>query len=116
MIECHGHFRTASCTKCKREFDGKECKRIIVEDKQAPTCNKCKGYVKPDIVFFGEQLPSRYHRMVKKDTKQADLILVMGTCKFSCVQRSSSLKGKNSNFFLPHFTICFSNIFYSMLN
>ena len=116
MIECHAHFRTASCTKCKREFDGKDCKRIIVEDKQAPTCNKCKGYVKPDIVFFGEQLPSRYHRMVKKDTKQADLILVMGTCKFSCVQRSSSLEGKNSNFFLPHFTICFSNIFYSMLN
>ncbi|KAL9184363.1 hypothetical protein ACHAXT_002449 [Thalassiosira profunda] len=79
MIECHGHFRTAACTKCSRSFDGKECKRVIVEEKQAPTCRHCGGYVKPDIVFFGENLPSRYHRLVKQDTKKADLLIVMGT-------------------------------------
>lgn len=79
MIECHGHFRTASCTKCERSFDGEECKRIIVEEKRAPKCKHCGGYVKPDIVFFGEALPSRYHRNVKKDTRNADLLIVMGT-------------------------------------
>jgi hypothetical protein len=49
MIECHGHFRTASCISCSREFDGEECKRIIVEEKRAPSCKNCKGHVKPDI-------------------------------------------------------------------
>ena len=53
MIECHGHFRTSSCTKCSGMFDGEKCKKIIVEDKQAPKCKRCGGYVKPDIVFFG---------------------------------------------------------------
>ena len=79
MIECHGHFRTASCIKCKKPFDGEECKRIIVEEKQVPKCKHCKGYVKPDIVFFGEQLPDRYYQSIKKDTRKADLCLVMGT-------------------------------------
>mmetsp|Transcript_27582 Transcript_27582/g.58920 ORF Transcript_27582/g.58920 Transcript_27582/m.58920 type:complete len:363 (+) Transcript_27582:167-1255(+) len=108
MIECHGHFRTALCTKCKGTFDGEECKAIIVEEKRAPICQRkqqqqynrrrsssskkaqgvegkeehCGGYVKPDIVFFGEALPSRYHRLVKQDMKKADLLIVMGTCKY----------------------------------
>ena len=49
MIECHGHFRTASCTRCEQPFDGNECKRIIVEKKEVPKCKHCKGYVKPDV-------------------------------------------------------------------
>ncbi len=81
MIECHGHFRTASCTRCSRPFCGKECKRIIVEEKCAPVCHTCAGYVKPDIAFFGEAMPSKYHRMVKQDMKKADLLIVMGTCE-----------------------------------
>lgn len=84
MIECHGHFRTASCIECNAPHDGDECKRIIVEEKRAPMCMKCekrgkKSYVKPDIVFFGESLPARYHRLVKQDMKKADLLIVMGT-------------------------------------
>ncbi len=79
MIECHGHFRTASCTVCSKPFDGDECKRIIVEEKRAPTCMSCKGYVKPDIVFFGEGLPDRFHRLVRRDVRDADLLIVMGT-------------------------------------
>ena len=79
MIECHGHFRTASCTVCSKSFDGDECKRIIVEENRAPSCAHCKGHVKPDIVFFGEGLPSRFHKSVKKDVLEADLLIVMGT-------------------------------------
>lgn len=52
MIECHGHFRTASCTMCSRSFDGEDCKRIIVEEKRAPSCMHCKGHIKPDIGEF----------------------------------------------------------------
>ena len=83
MIECHGHFRTASCTQCSRPFDGKECKHIIVIEKRAPICKSCGGYVKPDIVFFGEALPSKYHESVKHDMKKADLLIVMGTCEYT---------------------------------
>lgn len=79
MIECHGHFRTASCIECSRSFDGKECKRIIVQESRVPECPECGGYVKPDIVFFGESLPTAFHRNVRRDTAKADLLIVMGT-------------------------------------
>lgn len=37
-----------------------------------------QGIVKPDIVFFGEDLPMRFYRYMK-DMLQTDLVLVMGT-------------------------------------
>jgi len=38
-----------------------------------------QGLVKPDIVFFGEDLPSRFHTLQRKDFMMCDLLIVMGT-------------------------------------
>lgn len=35
--------------------------------------------MKPDIVFFGENLPPRFFLCVEKDIKQCDLLIIMGT-------------------------------------
>ena len=35
--------------------------------------------MKPDIVFFGEDLPSRFHTLQTKDFSLCDLLIVMGT-------------------------------------
>ena len=79
LVECHGHFRTASCIKCKTPADGTTVQKTIVEEGKAPVCLKCKAYVKPDIVFFGEGLPDRFHRLLRKDIAQADCVLILGT-------------------------------------
>ena len=39
----------------------------------------CNGNVKPDIVFFGEGLPSRYFDLREQDLQAADLLIVAGT-------------------------------------
>ena len=79
-MECHGHFRTASCIQCGHPYDGEKCKRSILEDLKAPTCTKCRyGLVKPDIVFFKESLPKRFWSLVEDDIRGADLIIVVGT-------------------------------------
>jgi NAD-dependent SIR2 family protein deacetylase len=82
LVECHGHFRTASCTGCGKVADGEQVKRTILQG-EIPTCRvhppQCQDPVKPDIVFFGESLPDRFHQLLKKDLKQADLLLIMGT-------------------------------------
>uniref|UniRef100_A0A8U7N2B2 NAD-dependent protein deacetylase sirtuin-2 n=1 Tax=Corvus moneduloides TaxID=1196302 RepID=A0A8U7N2B2_CORMO len=44
-----------------------------------PKCEKCQGLVKPDIVFFGENLPSRFFALLESDFKKVDLLLIMGT-------------------------------------
>ena len=37
-----------------------------------------QGVIKPDIVFFGEMLPTRFY-MFMADMPQADLLIIMGT-------------------------------------
>jgi NAD-dependent SIR2 family protein deacetylase len=60
----------------------------IVKLQQPPLCLYCNAkpsnkskpvYVKPDIVFFGEQLPPVFHKTLPNDIKTADLCLVLGT-------------------------------------
>lgn len=78
LVECHGHFRTARCIECGAEST--ECETVILtSSNDIPTCNDCGGLVKPDIVFFGEDLPEKFHTLLPKDVRQADLLLVMGT-------------------------------------
>lgn len=43
-----------------------------------PTC-ECNGIVKPDIVFFGENLPSDFYDLPENDFVDCDLLIVMGT-------------------------------------
>ncbi|OEU16136.1 NAD-dependent deacetylase sirtuin-2 [Fragilariopsis cylindrus CCMP1102] len=79
LVECHGHFRSACCIDCNKASDIECVKDTITKEGKTPTCTYCIGNVKPDIVFFGEDLPDRFHKLLKKDIPQADLLLVMGT-------------------------------------
>lgn len=38
-----------------------------------------QGLVKPDIVFFGEDLPQRFHSLQLPDFSKCDLLIIMGT-------------------------------------
>ena len=44
-----------------------------------PSCTSCGGLVKPDIVFFGENLPERFFQCVKADFPKCDLLIILGT-------------------------------------
>ena len=54
--------------------------------------DKYGGLVKPDIVFFGEQLPSRFFDLAREDLPAADLLIIMGTSLK--VQPFASLAGR----------------------
>ena len=75
----HGNFRSASCIRCRSPADINEVRDSIVLHGKVAVCSKCGGYVKPDIVFFGEELPRRFYTLLKDDKQQADLVLVLGT-------------------------------------
>jgi len=77
IIEAHGSFASQRCIVCKEPFDGEKMKKHIHEKKIAK-CELCGGYVKPDIVFFGEDLPPNFLRAVP-NLRRADLLIVMGT-------------------------------------
>jgi len=76
LVEAHGHSRTAHCIVCKKEACIKEYFEHV--DKQMIYKCECKGLIKPDIVFFGEDLPVRFFKNLK-EMENADLVIVMGT-------------------------------------
>lgn len=53
-------------------------KEVIFRD-DVPKCTRCAALVKPDIVFFGENLPDRFYRLPDTDFGECDLLIVMGT-------------------------------------
>ena len=85
VMECHGHFRSASCVKCNKPYDSTKCREHILnhdpkKKPMPPRCTKCKAFVKPDIVFFGEGLPTRFFSLLEGgDMEDCDLLIVMGT-------------------------------------
>ena len=44
-----------------------------------PKCPKCGNLVKPNIVFFGEQLPRRFFDEAEIDCLFSDLMICIGT-------------------------------------
>lgn len=79
IVEAHGSFATQRCIDCKKEFPDDIMKEHVFQG-VVPRCadKKCGGLVKPDIVFFGEQLPPAFFNN-RHVPAQADLILIMGT-------------------------------------
>ncbi|XP_062317099.1 NAD-dependent protein deacetylase sirtuin-3 isoform X1 [Osmerus eperlanus] len=77
LVEAHGSFATASCHLCYTPFPAEDAKSTIMSD-QVPICTFCAGTVKPDVVFFGEDLPQKYFQHAA-DFPKADLLIVMGT-------------------------------------
>ncbi|PRT52444.1 NAD-dependent protein deacetylase sirtuin-2 [Wickerhamiella sorbophila] len=81
IIEAHGSFHGNHCIECHEEFDHKKMDEVLSSDElKIPKCEKCDGVVKPDIVFFGESLPSRFFEAMDDDfDNDVDLVIVAGT-------------------------------------
>ncbi|KAG7482925.1 NAD-dependent protein deacetylase sirtuin-3, mitochondrial [Solea senegalensis] len=77
LVEAHGTFATATCTVCLRNYKDNDLRADVMSG-TVPKCPVCKGVVKPDIVFFGEELPRHFMKYLT-DLPLADLLIVMGT-------------------------------------
>ncbi|XP_069314685.1 NAD-dependent protein deacetylase sirtuin-2 isoform X2 [Eulemur rufifrons] len=93
LVEAHGTFHTSHCISplCRREYSLSWMKEKIFSD-VIPKCEKCQSVVKPDIIFFGENLPARFFSCMQSDFQKADLLIIMGTSLQ--VQPFASLIGK----------------------
>lgn len=92
IYQAHGANFGAHCHWCDVEKDRKKLEEHISkgdvyyceanpddEDKEKPS-GKCTKPIKPNITFFGEQLPERFMKLYAElETKDIDLMIVMGT-------------------------------------
>lgn len=52
-----------------------------IKEVTVPKCEEvdCPGVVKPDIIFFGEMLPDRFHDSIEQDFPKAEVLIIMGS-------------------------------------
>lgn len=77
VVELHGNISTGTCLSCGRKFSRKEINTRL-ERSTVPRCD-CGGLIKPDVVFFGEQLPPDALERGMEMAWRADLMIVMGS-------------------------------------
>jgi NAD-dependent SIR2 family protein deacetylase len=81
IVAAHGNFDTASCVVTG--------KKVPIQDVEQAVRGKISWEslhqkyqverVKPDIVFFGENLPERFFKQQHQDFPTCDLLIIMGT-------------------------------------
>jgi len=83
-VAAHGNFDRCSCIDTGVSVDVEEVRTAIAHGKHGPAgwlamAERHGGLVKPDIVFFGEQLPARFFDLAEPDFAQCDLLIILGT-------------------------------------
>ena len=73
VVEVHGSIRTASCLACGHRQALDESLLPV------PRCPECGAVLKPDVVFFGEVLPTEAIDRAYALARGAELMLVVGS-------------------------------------
>lgn len=75
VYELHGSVLRNYCVKCHAFYDEK----FILESKGVPTCTKCGGNVKPDVVLYEEGLDNNTITGAVRTISEADTLIIGGT-------------------------------------
>jgi NAD-dependent SIR2 family protein deacetylase len=105
VIDLHGRMDLVRCMVCERRSDREEMQKRLLElnpswnrhdardapDGDAdldgldfsgfdlPACTECGGILKPDVVFFGENVPKERVSAAMDAVERADAVLVIGS-------------------------------------
>jgi NAD-dependent deacetylase len=78
VFEIHGSPATHSCVRCGFSLGFDDIVDTVLAG-DIPRCERCDGTMKPDIVFFGENLPEAVFAGALREAESADLMLVLGS-------------------------------------
>ncbi len=79
VIEIHGNIMDNYCIDCKKEYTTEEFDKIYRENSNhIPRC-ECGGLIRPDVVWFGEQLPQDALEKAFQLSEAADIFFSIGT-------------------------------------
>ncbi len=93
VFELHGSVLRNYCTNCNEFYDEK----FILESEGIPTCTKCGGRVKPDVVLYEEGLDDATIKGSIDAISKADTLIIGGTSLivYPAAGLINYFKGKN---------------------
>ncbi len=75
VIELHGSSLKNYCVKCGKKYD----LDYILSCDGVPKCQNCGGFVRPDVVMYGEGLDSDAIEAAVRAVCECDMLIVGGT-------------------------------------
>lgn len=72
-VELHGNIARIKCFDCGRQVTE------FADTDRVPSCPGCGGWLRPDVVWFGEMLPAQALDRAQRAAESADLFLSVGT-------------------------------------
>ena len=74
VIELHGNIMRSKCVKCSKPFKG-----MFNLGQGIPKCPACGGMIRPDVVWFGENLPEAEMTAAQELAMRCEVFLSIGT-------------------------------------
>lgn len=79
VLELHGTARAIACLDCDARFEVEPLLKIFRDTNDIPSCEKCGGLLKHATISFGQSLPQMVLYRAVKLTRDADLMLAIGS-------------------------------------
>ena len=87
VTHLHGHLWRNRCSQCAAPYNpqsqstetAKSPNATIRYSNELLTCSHCGGYIRPDIVWFGESLPAESWRIAEQAAANCEVFISIGT-------------------------------------
>jgi len=79
IVEFHGNAYEAKCMTCGHVYEITVMVNQVMKGNYSPSCEKCRGMLKPNAIFFGEPLESKILEAADIMIAECDLLLVLGS-------------------------------------
>lgn len=79
VVEVHGSISHSVCLECGGRFELEQVVEMLARADGAPECPACVSPLKPDVVLFGELLPTEAMAEAHALAAEADLMLCVGS-------------------------------------
>jgi NAD-dependent deacetylase len=76
VIEYHGSHRTLRCLTCAEKIPLTKDSLVVYP---FPICRRCHAAMKPDVVFFGEQIPMEAISRANHEAQACNIMMIIGT-------------------------------------
>ena len=77
--ELHGNMQMLICLNCHERYPIGIIRERYADSDEVPTCDYCRGILKPDVIFFGEALPNETLSRALQEAGTCDVMLVIGS-------------------------------------
>lgn len=75
VYELHGTTTKCYCARCGKLYAPND----LPEKRGVPTCTRCGGTIRPDVVLYGEALPTDVFYKAEQAIADAEVLIVGGT-------------------------------------